>query len=147
MCGEGDPRRPGPLSSERGLCAVILVPVCHHPGDVAEELHPDVLGLLVPPLALLQVRLHGVAEDGAHHAEVVGGDAGVSVELAQVQQVGRALQEGTQFESLFVFALLSSTRKIVGVESNHCWTRSVLAYAGRLGLLKISLVRTFLVNF
>ena len=71
---------------------VILVSVRHDPGDVAEELHPDVLGLLVPELLLLQVRLHGVAEDGAHHPEVVRGDARVAVELAQVQQIGGTLQ-------------------------------------------------------
>ena len=71
---------------------MVLVPVRHDPSDVSEELHPHVLGLLVPALLVLQVRLDRVAEDGPHDAEVVGGDARVTVELAQVQQVGRTLK-------------------------------------------------------
>ena len=62
------------------------------PGDVCEERHPDVLCLLAHAARLLPVGPHRVHEDRPHHAEVVVRDAAQPVELAQLQQVFRALQ-------------------------------------------------------
>ena len=62
------------------------------PGDVCEEGHPDVLCLLAHASRLLPVGPHRVHEDRPHHAEVVVRDAAQPVELAQLQQVFRALQ-------------------------------------------------------
>lgn len=69
----------------------MLVAVGHDPGDVAKELEPHVLSLLVPAMTLLKVGTDCVHEDGPHDAKVVAGDAGQAMELAQAQQVLVAL--------------------------------------------------------
>ena len=63
----------------------VLVAVRHDPGDVREEHHPQVLRLLAHAAGLLPVGAHRVHEDGAHHAEVVVGDAAQAVEFTQLQ--------------------------------------------------------------
>lgn len=81
------------LARVPGLGHVVVdVAVGHDPGDVSEELHPGVLDVLVPHPVVLEGRPHRVQEDGAHHAEVVRGDPGQPVVLAQPKQVLRALE-------------------------------------------------------
>ena len=62
------------------------VTVGHDSCDVRKQVHPCVLCLLVPHAFRLQKRANGVKKDVGYHAEVVAGNANVTVEPAKSQQ-------------------------------------------------------------
>ena len=66
--------------------------VGHDPGDVREQVHPGILGLLIPHVHPLKAGPHCVQEYVGHHPEIVAGNPDVTVEPSQTEQNHLGLQ-------------------------------------------------------
>ena len=86
----------------------------HDTGDVPKKLSPGIFRFLVPFAMLLQVGLDCMHKDGAHDAQIVTGNADVSMKATKSQQIILGLKR--QKRAIFSLALISLLR---GLSKNN----------------------------